>query len=242
MPRAEYGVEGLSLQRRGLRKLAEWAIPYFGACGALIGYSVAAIRHAVPAWTVIPVFLVELAALWLMPTWLKQADRQIDPLLTGLHGEWDLAKTLRDALGDDFYVVHDLDVGRGNVDHVVVAPAGIFTVETKAVLGKVETAGDTMRINGHDHTDYLRQAYAEAMAVRDYLRDMPGGALYYVTPLIAFTRANVFSKGCCRGVYAMPMERVGGFVSYKRDRLDWKARSRVAAALNLRTTKQLSKT
>jgi hypothetical protein len=240
MPKTEYGVAGLSLRRRGLLKVAERAGPLFGACALFLVYGLAAMLHAVPPWTILPVFVLELVAVGLLPKWIRRADSEIDPLLTGLQGEQDLADALRKTLGDDFYLIHDLVIGNGNVDHVVVAPAGIFTVETKAILGKVETHGDTMRVNGYDHTDYLRQAYAEAMIVRDYLYDMPGGRKYFVTPLVAFTRANVSAQGQCRGVYAMRVERVGKFVSYNRERLDWKARSRVAAALNLRTTEYLS--
>ncbi|MBV8710719.1 MAG: NERD domain-containing protein, partial [Solirubrobacterales bacterium] len=29
--------------------------------------------------------------------------------------------------------LHDVQLGRGNIDHVLIRPAGIFTVETKAI-------------------------------------------------------------------------------------------------------------
>ena len=77
-------------------------------------------------------------------------------------------------LGDDGYVIHDVVIGRGNVDHVAVTPAGVFTIETKAILGKVEASTDGLRINGYDQKRHLKQAYAEAMAVRKYLASSIG--------------------------------------------------------------------
>ncbi len=34
-----------------------------------------------------------------------------------------------------WFVIHDAIVGRGNIDHIVIGPAGVFTVETKSHPG-----------------------------------------------------------------------------------------------------------
>jgi len=49
----------------------------------------------------------------------------------GARGEEDVGRAL-EALGDGWAVFHDIDTGRGNIDHVVIGPAGLFTVETKS--------------------------------------------------------------------------------------------------------------
>lgn len=48
----------------------------------------------------------------------------------GAAGERDVARALR-RLPRAWTVVHDVDRGRGNVDHIAVGPTGIFTIETK---------------------------------------------------------------------------------------------------------------
>jgi hypothetical protein len=66
-------------------------------------------------------------------------------------------------LPDGWHVFHDVPVGeRGaNIDHVVVGPAGVFTVNTKNLTGKLWVGAKSIRRNGHP-TDYLRKAVAEA--------------------------------------------------------------------------------
>jgi hypothetical protein len=66
-------------------------------------------------------------------------------------------------LPDGWHVFHDVPVGdRGaNVDHVVIGPSGVFTVNTKNVTGKLWVGAKSIRRNGHP-TDYLRKATAEA--------------------------------------------------------------------------------
>jgi hypothetical protein len=170
-------------------------------------------------------------------SWERGADRAIDPYVKGFRGERDVADALR-TLGDDCYLVHDVDLGRGNVDHVVVAPSGIYTIETKAYEGKVRTDADRLIHNGFEHKKELRQAFAEAMAVRDFLGRVSGGQEHYVTPLLVFTKAKVDSKGKCAGVFVMRADRLAGFLQKGAPRLDPLQRSRIAAALGTRVSER----
>jgi hypothetical protein len=56
-----------------------------------------------------------------------------------------------------WHVIHDVNTGHGNVDHIVIGPAGVFTVETKSHPGPVRVA--------HVHGATLRQAHAQRRAV-----------------------------------------------------------------------------
>jgi hypothetical protein len=62
-----------------------------------------------------------------------------------------------------WHVFHDIPVGaRGaNIDHVVVGPAGTFTINTKNLTGKVWVGSRSVRHNGHP-TDFLPKASNEA--------------------------------------------------------------------------------
>jgi hypothetical protein len=60
----------------------------------------------------------------------------------GAFGEQVVAGALG-RLGDDHVVIHNLPlVGRGDVDHVVVGPAGVVVVETKYLAGHVVCGAD----------------------------------------------------------------------------------------------------
>ena len=73
-------------------------------------------------------------------------------------------------------VIHDASLGRGNVDHILIGPPGIFTIETKSHPGPVTVA----RVHG----ETLRQAQAQSRAI-----ERATGV--EVEPLIVFSRAWV---------------------------------------------------
>jgi hypothetical protein len=66
-------------------------------------------------------------------------------------------------LPDGWHLLNDIPVGeRGtNIDHLIVGPAGVFTVSAKNLTGKVWVAPGEIRHNGH-RTDFIRKAIAEA--------------------------------------------------------------------------------
>src|SRR3954451_17974120 len=52
------------------------------------------------------------------------------------HGEKATAKALKPLIRKGWIVVHDIDTGRGNFDHILVGPAGVFLLETKNLSGR----------------------------------------------------------------------------------------------------------
>ncbi|MGZ8586050.1 MAG: nuclease-related domain-containing protein, partial [Actinomycetota bacterium] len=70
---------------------------------------------------------------------------------------------LLDRLPTGWHVFHDVSIGQrgANVDHVVVGPGGVFTVNTKYVKGKVRLSSHTLMVNGY-RRDYLRKAATES--------------------------------------------------------------------------------
>jgi hypothetical protein len=47
----------------------------------------------------------------------------------GAEGEEVVGEVLEGLIADGWQVIHDVSFGRGNIDHVVVGPGGLFTVE-----------------------------------------------------------------------------------------------------------------
>lgn len=80
----------------------------------------------------------------------------------GARGERWAARFLNH-LPQGWQVFHDVPIGQrgANVDHVVIGPGGVFTVNTKNVRGKVWLAPHTLMVDGH-RRDYLRQVTNEA--------------------------------------------------------------------------------
>jgi Nuclease-related domain len=52
--------------------------------------------------------------------------------------------------GDDHVLFNDLTLSdsRGNVDHLVIGPNGLFVIESKTYSGYVKCFGDTWYVNG----------------------------------------------------------------------------------------------
>jgi hypothetical protein len=101
-------------------------------------------------------------------------------------------------------VIHDASLGRGNVDHVVIGPPGIFTIETKSHPGPVRV--------GRMHGGLLSQAQAQGKAI-----GFVTGA--DVEPLVVFSRAWVDRPGVRRkGVRVLPARMLLGYLK-RRTRL-----------------------
>ncbi|WP_454169594.1 nuclease-related domain-containing protein [Microbacterium paulum] len=97
------------------------------------------------------------------------------PWFQGALGELDVAARLA-SLGDDWTVVHAVPVGtRGSdIDHVVVGPAGVFTINSKNHEGaRVWVASRRLLVNGQK-TDHLRNSRYEAARTHKLLSDVIG--------------------------------------------------------------------
>lgn len=85
------------------------------------------------------------------------ADRRLSPSLDrrlrGLEGEQRVGAVLDGMHGLGWKALHDVDTGRGNIDHVVVGPGGLVTIETKSHRGR-------RRVDRLD-SRWLGQAYAQ---------------------------------------------------------------------------------
>jgi Nuclease-related domain len=101
----------------------------------------------------------------------------------GAEGEEVVGKALEGLAADGWHVIHDVSFGRGNIDHIVVGPGGIFTIETKSRGGKVWP----------DHLDrkMLKQAYAEK-------KELEKITMMEIQALLVFSRAYVVGKGVAK--------------------------------------------
>ncbi len=104
--------------------------------------------------------------------------------------------------------IHDVSLGRGNVNHILIGPGGIFTVETKSHAGPVRVA----RVHGA----VLSQAQAQRRAI-----ERVTGA--HVEALLVYSRAWVdrpLSRR--RGVRIVPARMLLGYLDRQPARLEAK--------------------
>lgn len=129
---------------------------------------------------------------------------------------------LLDGLEDrGWQAIHDASFGRGNVDHILIGPAGIFTVETKSHPGPVRVA----RIHG--------ATFAQAQAQQRAIANVTG---LPVEPLIVYSRAWVDRPLARRkGVRVVPARMLPDYLLRLQPTLSFaqadEARASVAAAL-----------
>jgi hypothetical protein len=123
----------------------------------------------------------------------------------GATGEEHVGELLAQLTGRGWLVIHDATLGRGNVDHILIGPPGIFTIETKSHPGPIRVA----RLHG--------AMLSQAQAQRKTIERVTG---VEVEPLIVFSRAWVDRPMARRkGVRVLPARMLLGFLSKQPARL-----------------------
>ena len=110
----------------------------------------------------------------------------------GRDGERSVGQMLEQLRGKGYCIFHDIIGPDFNIDHVIVGPAGIFTIETKTRskpmrgCSKIVYDGNTVRIESGQPIDApLDQARAQAQWVSERLND--GRATpFTVQPIVVF--------------------------------------------------------
>jgi hypothetical protein len=95
----------------------------------------------------------------------------------GWAGEKEVVKLLKNKLSDDYILLNDLYLhgGGGDIDHIVLAPSGVFVLETKNWSGEITCNGDEWRRSGRG--DYKgspsRQVKRNVATIRDIVDSVP---------------------------------------------------------------------
>jgi hypothetical protein len=112
----------------------------------------------------------------------------------GAKGEREVGRQLdRWAAQGGWYVIHAVPVGEAgaDIDHVVIAPFGVVTVNTKTTKTRVWVGEHGITLGGKS-VDYLRKSRAEARRAKRLL-DRATGLEVPVQAVIVFTGADQFS-------------------------------------------------
>jgi hypothetical protein len=101
------------------------------------------------------------------------AKRELSNYKLGRDGEREVGHRLEALRENGYHIFHDLIGDNFNVDHVIIGPAGVFTIETKTWRKPrkgqaiVNYDGEKIRLNGGISTD---KPIIQARAQRDWLQ------------------------------------------------------------------------
>lgn len=166
------------------------------------------------AYTITAVVLLGYAIFRIWRTWpeLKQ-------LKQGIEGEKAVGQFLERLRENGYQVFHDLTGDDFNVDHVIIGPAGVFTIETKTISKpvrgdvKIMFDGETIQINGHMmERNPVRQAKAQASWLKKILQESTGRE-YKVRPVVVFPGWYVEQKpGSSREMWVLEPKALPKFL------------------------------
>jgi hypothetical protein len=116
--------------------------------------------------------------------------REAEPWYIGALGELEVARRL-DSLGPGWYVLHSVPIGTGasDLDHVVIGPAGVFTINTKHHRGQNVWVGAKRILVTGQRTDHVRNAGFVARRASKVL-SAAMRSLVDVTPVVAIVGAR----------------------------------------------------
>lgn len=139
------------------------------------------------------------ASLMAVAYFLRRGERRMESYFKGARGEEYVSGILK-GLPDSYHIFNDFAAGRARVDHVVVGPSGVFSIETKCWSSRVTIEDGTVLAGGVlPSKNPLAQTLREAHSVKVALKK--AGWEGAVTPILAFA-SNTFEAAIaeCRGV------------------------------------------
>jgi hypothetical protein len=143
--------------------------------------------------------LIELSVIVLMVVADRHYAPQFESWLQGARGEEKVGAILDQMSGDGWHALHGVSLGRGDIDHVLVGPGGIFAIETKSRKRPIGV--------GQIYPDMLKQAYAE----KKLLERITG---YRVQALLVFSEAWLMGALPAErnGVVILPARMLDGYI------------------------------
>lgn len=117
------------------------------------------------------------------------------PWRVGAAGERKVGRKLRHLESHGWKVLHAIQLsGGGDIDHLVIGPAGVFTINTKHHAGaRIKIGTYVVWVNGSQYP-YVRNSLREARTVQRVLSNAVGFAVP-VTPVLAFVRPGSLTIG-----------------------------------------------
>jgi hypothetical protein len=172
----QFAEERFRARRRAWLRRIWWALPLgaLSEIGLFAGLgAVFAPRHMSFFWGLGIGVGVTMAAIL-----ADSPPHHIERWRQGADGEKATARALRRLTRNGWVVVHDLDRRRGNIDHVLVGPPGIFLLDSKDLFGAVSVTGGRLSVrwredpgDGYENRSMAPRIRVAAIELERALRD-----------------------------------------------------------------------
>jgi hypothetical protein len=208
---------------RKIRRMLNCGLWGVGMTAAMAGFLLASTFH-VSSFPRLTSFLVSTAFIGLAWLVARRSTAIIEKthferlsMESGAAGETAVAHELA-KLPTEYHVLHDIDTGYGNLDHVVIGPTGVFIIDAKNWKGVVSADSDgRLLLNGEQTVaNEVNRLVRRVMGVRERL-DLSGlDETPFFQCVFAFTSARVEAKWKTTG--NVDCVRVDQLVDYIMDR------------------------
>lgn len=141
--------------------------------------------------TVLLVVLLFFGSLY--PIWRKVNSPENLRREDGARGEMLVGRELEKLYKEGFHIFHDYySEGRGNVDHFLVGPPGVFVVETKACKGEITFENGRFLIDKRPTTkkNPIKQVKGEEKDIRGLVKSC-GIKSFYIRPILCFSKGEL---------------------------------------------------
>jgi len=174
-----------------------------------------AFKHSPWIWTV---FFV--ASAFFTASRYRSMQIELRQRHQGIQGERVVGQLLENMRSLGCKIYHDISEEKYNIDHVIIGPHGVFSIETKAPSmpskGRptVDFDGETVTVDGYKpDRDPVDQAKAAAHRVREILRQMTGQETR-VTPVLLYV--NWFVEPSTRDDSIIVMNQIYFYKTFDR--------------------------
>jgi hypothetical protein len=205
-----------------LDKMDEIAfVPFMLTFLALVEWSRWYFKSGVSLVTAIFISLIALIASTITTVKLRRLRQLRRQLTLGRDGERVVGQCLEELRAKGYRVLHDIVVKDFNIDHVVISPKGLYTVETKTVSkplrgeSVISFEGEKTLINGiKPDRDPIIQSRAQAAWIKDFLKSALGKK-FSVRPVVIFPGWFVKGTPDCSDVWVLNEKALPAFIEHE---------------------------
>lgn len=156
---------------------------------------------------------------------IRQYRRKIRDLKQARDGEKAVGQYLEILREKGYRILHDVVGTKFNIDHVLIGPAGVFTVETKTISKPVNGSaeiyydGEKILINGFSpDRDPVVQAKAQAHWLQELIKESTGRTLK-ARPVVLYPGWFVSKQPKGADVWVLNPKSLPGFLEYESNKL-----------------------
>lgn len=140
---------------------------------------------------------------------------------SGALGEIEAGRMLA-RLGPEWLVLHAVPVGAGSsdIDHVVVGPGGVFTINTKRHAGQNVWAGGNAFLVAGIRQNHIRNSLFERQRARKMLSAAVRGTVPVTAVIVVVGASSLTVKDLPAGVAVLEVDRLTGWITRRPQLLD----------------------